>query len=103
MRPTGARRCLRRRRSGRPREPGRDLVDGAVEVVDAALERDGEVDEVGAAAAEQDALRRPEPSHAYPQPEARSERDRGRRGRRDGDDQGGGHRLMACPVAFSRL
>src|SRR5258708_198205 len=40
------------------REAGRDLVDNAVEVVDPRLQRDGEVDEVLLAAAEEDELRR---------------------------------------------
>ena len=40
-----------------PREPGGDLVDGPVQVVDPALQRDGELDEVLAAAAEQHPLR----------------------------------------------
>ena len=42
------------------REPCRDLVHGAVQVVDPPLERDGEVDEVGLAAAEQHELRGPD-------------------------------------------
>ena len=39
-----------------PREAGGDLVDGAVEVVDPPLERDGELDEILAAAADERSL-----------------------------------------------
>ncbi len=42
-----------------PRQRGRDLGDGAVQVVHARLERDGEIDEVVLPAAEQDELVRP--------------------------------------------
>ena len=50
------------------REAGRDLVDGAVQVVDPALERDGELDEVLAAAADERPLRVAEPPDARPRP-----------------------------------
>src|SRR5918992_567466 len=40
-----------------PHEAGRDLVHGAVEVVDTRLQRDGELDEILLRAAEQDCLR----------------------------------------------
>ena len=70
-------------------EPGGDLVDGAVEVVDPALEGDGELDDVLAAAAEQQALRLPQraaggrsTTSASPRPTAAT-RDPGER-----DDQG---------------
>src|SRR5688500_19192382 len=43
------------------------------------------VDEVGAAAAEEHALRRAKPSHPHPEPKTSSERDRGGRRRDDGD------------------
>src|SRR6185437_15395849 len=45
-----------------------DLVDRAVQVVDPALERDGEVEQVLAAAAEQRALGVPDASHAQGRP-----------------------------------
>ncbi len=48
------------------RERRRDLVDGAVQVVDPALERDRELDEVLAAAADQHALRVAEPADPHP-------------------------------------
>jgi hypothetical protein len=54
-----------------------------VQVVDPALQRDGEVDEIGAAAAEQDALRGTQPADPRQEPGADPERDRG--GRRGGD------------------
>src|SRR6266536_3453543 len=60
------------------REGGADLVHRAVEVVDPALERDGEVDEVGLAAAEQHELRR---AHA-PQGEVVADREEERQSRR---------------------
>ena len=64
-----------------PGEPRRDLVDRAMEVVDASLQRDGELDEVGAAAAEQHALRRAQPPHPHPEPRAERQRPGGRRRR----------------------
>lgn len=57
----------------------RDLVDRTVQAVDPSLERDGEVDEVAAAAAEQRELCRPDA--AQPQVEDQSDR--------DGDDRDG--------------
>ena len=48
------------------REPAGDLVDRAVEVVDPALQRDGELDEILAAAADQHALRVAQPADADP-------------------------------------
>ena len=59
------------------REARGDLVDRAVEVVDPALQRDGEVDEVLAAAAEQRPLRlahaphRTQAHQAIPRPDQR--------------------------------
>ena len=88
-RPTGGRRCPRRRRSGRsrssrprvdaavdPREAGRDLVDRPVQVVDPALERDGEVDEVLLAAAEQHPLRLAHAAAAPPRERRHDQRER---------------------------
>ena len=49
------------RRSRRP-SAGRDLVERAVQPVDPPLERDGEVNEVGAAAPLQRELRGPHPA-----------------------------------------
>ena len=55
------------------REAGRDLVDGAVQVVDPALERDRELDEVLAAAADQRrAARRAAAGRAPRRPQART-------------------------------
>ena len=51
---------------------GRDLVHRAVQVVDPSLERDGEVDEVGLAAAEQDELRGPDAPELTETPAART-------------------------------
>ena len=53
-------RRLRDRRVDAPvdaSEAGGELVDGAVQLVDAALQRDREVDEIGLAAAEERQLR----------------------------------------------
>ena len=98
-RPTGGRPCPRRRRSGRSpcsstdastrrstrARPGCDLVDGAVQVVDAALERDRELDQVLAAAADQHPLRVAQPADAHPRDPGERDPDcpqRRRRGRR---------------------
>ena len=75
-----------------PREAGGDLVDRAMEVVDPALQRDSEVDEVRAAAAEQDPLRVSQPADAHPEPEAQEERNHGRSRRGDREDQLSRHR-----------
>src|SRR5262249_56676887 len=50
------------------REAGGDLVDGAVEVVDPRLQRDGEVDEILPAAPDERALRLAEPTDTHPGP-----------------------------------
>src|SRR5207253_880485 len=47
-------------------EPGGDLVHRTVQIVDPALERDGEVDEIGLASAEQDELRGSDPAELPP-------------------------------------
>src|SRR5215213_8373528 len=85
-------------------EAAGDLVDGAMQVVDAALKRHGEVDDVLRPAAEQDVLRRA----SAPEEDQRPGRDRRRR---DGDHGGaeseptcdpGGHQVagwwLACLV-----
>ena len=73
-----------------PREPGRDLVDGAVQVVDPALERDGELDQVLAAAADQHPLRVAQPADAHPgDPGERDARDAPSDDADDGDRGGG--------------
>src|SRR5829696_750997 len=61
-----------------PRKPRGDLVHGAVEVVDAALERDREVDDVLPAAGEQQSLRVAHTADADPREPREDER-------RDGD------------------
>jgi hypothetical protein len=58
-----------------------------MQVVNAALKRDGEVDEVGPAAAQQDALRDPEPANPGPEPGATREREQSGDRARDRDDQ----------------
>jgi hypothetical protein len=70
-------RCLRNAPVHAAVDPGKarcDLVDRAVEIVDTRLERDGEVDEVGLPAAEQDHLRLSD----TPELERHVERDRQR-------------------------
>src|SRR6266516_2184295 len=58
-------------------EPGRDLVHGAVQVVDPALQRDREVDEIFLAAADEHELGRAHPSHRQPHCQADAEREHG--------------------------
>ena len=70
-------------------EPGRDLVHGPVQVVDPALERDGELDEVALAPAEQHLLARPQALDAQPDPGGQQERDHCCRRRADRDPGGG--------------
>jgi hypothetical protein len=67
------------------RETGGDLVDGAVQVVDPGLQRDGEVDEVAPVAAEQHALRRPQRAHSPPDEHQGREKHDGQRAGGDGD------------------
>ena len=94
----GGRRCPRRRRSGRSRcsrpcrrsagrgAPGRrDLVDAAVQVVDPALERDRELDEILAAAAHQHPLRLAQALDATQETQASASR----RAEEDADDGDG--------------
>ena len=68
-------------------EAGGDLVDRAVEVVDPRLQRDGEVDEVLAAAAEQRPLRLADAPHLDPGPPGEPEPDAADADPGDGDDQ----------------
>ena len=69
------------RRSTRAR-PGRHLVDRAVQVVDPALQRDGELDEVLPAAADERPLRLPQPADARPGDPGEDEAGRAERRRR---------------------
>jgi hypothetical protein len=57
------------------REGRCDVVDGPVQVVDARLQRDGEVDEIVLAAAEQHRLRGAHPPHAAPEDGDERQRD----------------------------
>ena len=66
------------------REPGGDLVDDSVEIVDPCLERDGEVDEVVLARSEQDLLCFP---HG-PELEVERQRENEREGCRSGGSDG---------------
>ena len=68
-------------------EAGRDLVDGAVEVVDPALQRDGEVDQVGLAVAEQHRLALAQALDAQPAPRPRR-------------DAARAHATAAAPIAI---
>ena len=81
------------------REAGCDLVHCAMQVVDPALQRDREVDDVGAATAEQRrwaARRQPDP-----EPGARPQRDD--RGRRGGDRDGGSRDIGGPPGDLASL
>ena len=69
-------------------EACRDLVNGPVQVVDPALERDGEVDEVALAAAEQHLLACLQAPHAKPDPGGHQERNDCRYRRADRDPGG---------------
>ncbi len=71
------------------RETRGDLVDGAVEVVDTPLERDGELDEVLAAAADQGALGVTQAPDAHPDV-GRGQRDPAERDHDPGEGDGGG-------------
>ena len=73
-----------------PREPRRDLVDRAVQVVDPPLQRDGEVDEVALAAAEQNRLAIAQRAGSAASSQTTDdERDDGDRGSADRDPGGG--------------
>ena len=77
-----------------PREPGRDLVDGAVEVVDPRLERDGELDQVLPPAADERPLRVAQPPDARPGDQATTSPADAERDPDDGDERGGVPREM---------
>ncbi len=66
-----------------PRQPRGDLVDGPVEVVDPALQRDREVDDVGGRTAEDRLLTAPQDTDTPPGVERREQCERRDRGRRD--------------------
>src|SRR3990170_1017536 len=76
-----------------PREPGRNLVDGAVEIVDTALERDGEVEQVAAVAPQHDALRGLHPREPAPEREGEGEGEGRRRAGRYRHRERGGHNV----------
>ena len=78
------------------REPGRDLVDRAVEVVDPPLQRDGELDEVLAAAADERPLRVAQAADADPGEPARATSPAAPSDDpENGDERGGGSRRGA--------
>ena len=81
-----------------PREPGRYLVDGPVEIVDPGLQRDGEVDKIARAAPEHHLLRRPHPPELEPGQERRSQGSYRHDRRRDRDCRS---RRAAHPVGES--
>ncbi len=66
-----------------------DVVDGAVEIVDPPLERDGEVDQVGLAAAEKHLLRGAHPAHPEQAPDHQRERGERNAGGPDRDPRRG--------------
>jgi len=68
-----------------PGEGGCDFVHGPMKVVDASLERDGEVDEVGLAAAKQHELARANPPDLKGDVDRHEERRPCSAGRADGD------------------
>jgi hypothetical protein len=68
-----------------PGEPRGDLVDGAVEVVDSRLERDGKVDEIRLRATEEYALGGPRLAERAPGGQRARERDDGGSRRADRD------------------